>query len=1019
MQSSSSSCDFQAADGDLVSPDSVNSYLQSILMPAQYGKVPIPDGDPTPVMLKQFSQEFLSSWLNADATLMVVWTPASPNRILKIFVRIPAGPWAWLMDLPLSQPLDQSFNKARLVSARLDVRSGAQAAGVFTLAGMVSGVYTNQMPPFSTLDYNSVISYAPNGGCVARQIPICDGMTSLFPPNRGSQEFFTPETDYSYNFKELWDYHYVGAKGGFAPSPFVLGAGVSLVIWDSASAQAFGYPFGTIPDPLYGNMSIQYVDDGSATALIKFTMKYDYYTADPVTWAPVLNTGILFIGTYPTAPGIAINLDTGVKEIPQNIVRLYLEASAPGAGLTFTRTAGTAPVIRLTSYDYYRPNVMSPVVINMATRVNVGQPMAITGTYNYELVPNPVLARNVTLTTKRNDDINLEGALAVLEHVGSGVQLVWNSRHYDSAVADSTLKSFATGSQAYAAAGPSLKSRLLGLWKTVNPYLSNAAMVGAKAGLGVLGGAVSTAYPALSPAVAALSSQYLASDPDPPHGTQVSQEENGAPFPRYEEPLRLGQPHPHATLQFPKEFLDHVCVNKQGKCPICSYEAANDETEENTNFSAYWAATMVQRHSWYCKPDKCAPGCAYSQKYLAADTESSPVYSEASIGSDFVNIANGTAEPLSTTRMAYFPIVPAADNLKGGSLAVQIAFSRENIGYNYTMQMRVGRTIVHLTHFFDAAKQSFLSSLINYAQLNEVVGDDDLYVSTNSDTLAVSGISWHLAALVAIMGIGGVSLYTGGVEFIDAWTPVIKPVSLLFAKAEVARNLGMKLVFPATCAPTEIQSIQRVGPIIYPGFMCSGLRIPDKVSGLAITSPYDVVLFNMRLMKHRLQMNPYEQQLITPSAEFRQKAVKVVNMELENLKEKYVTRLKENVHKALVKIAEGVGSEHQLYQSVKKKEVAWAGMLRQSGTEAALKLQGAAITAALTKAVTTAQAIADTIKRQDAGRTNKKKQKSSISLAKAKQLKFRPRMQADVDYVVDESGPSNSFEEEAAQMLDM
>lgn len=990
---------YEAAEGDLASPDSGNPYLQTILMPSLVSGVPIPDGDPTPVIIKQFSQEFVANWQNVDATLMVVWTPASPNSILKIFVRIEPNPWGHLVDLPLSQPLSESFMKARLISARLDGRSAAQAAGVFTLAGMASGIYTNQIPPFSTLNYNTLISYAPNAGSIAKQIPVCDGITSVFPPNRGSHEFFTPETNFSYNFKELWDYNFIGTPGGWLPSPFNIPANSSVVAWDSSSAQPFGYPFGNIPDPFYGNYRITLHDSGlsSVAGALKANIKIQYYQTDPITWVAALVTATLDSVVVPTTQGDFI-LDTGVLYTPYNIVRVFIDfQSSSGLVTTYTRRANFAPITTVISYDYYRPNVMSPVCISMLNRLNVNQPVSITGTYNYELVPNPILARNISVSTNRAEDINLESALVVLQHVGRGINLIWNTKDYDRAVLDATLKSFTTGSTAYQAAGPGLKSRLLNMWRAINPHLSQAGLAAGKAGLSTLGTALSTAYPALAPVVGGLSAAYLCAPVEEPE-------------------LHIEEVIPHRSLMPHHSKLGHILFprdlpQKNKTIPKNKKTCDHDSDKVCCDCCPANSSCVVEGKMFACPAD-------YDNvTYHAADVESD--YKQQSyFGTDFVNIVNGNGKPLATPRSAYFPIVPDPTNLNAPSLIVQIVFSTYDLGHTYQTVPVSGLT-VHYSTFFAGERFDFLQQLILYGVKCGILTEKDLYIGCSHDTLRdVKGPSWQLAAFVALMGISGSCLYTGGIEFVGL-SVRLKPVGQLATKMELAGNAGMKLVFP-TPSDESLQTLVRYGDIVFPGWLCSGGKLSTTVVGLCIDSPFDVIVFNLRVMKHRVQMNPFEQALVAPEGKIKPRQPKVENSALIGAKEEGIRTLSDRYERALEEVTELVGANHDVAKSLRSKKENWIRAVKQCGDLESVEVQVGDISKTMGRAIDSAKKVREVLDAQAQTRKGpgkKGKNKSDLlSIKRSRAPMFYQKVQ-DQSVDLGKKTPPSDFEDIAAAMF--
>lgn len=929
----SSSYSYRASD-DMSSPESTNRYLKTILMPDKYSEVAIPDGDCTPVVLKSLGQEFVLEWKAPNCTVMAIWSPASPGVPLKVFISNNGSGWGFLGDFDLSQPLDQNWSKKRLVSALIEIVSASQAAGVFTLAGVATGVYVNQLPYFDALDFNSLISYAPNAGSIVKMIPVQEGVTAIFPPNKGEQKYVTPENKFSFNLGERWENDYGGASGGWLASPWTALAGVPLAIFDTDTATDFGYPGGKLPNPNWGNLQFSFQDSGTWSNPVVYQLEFTYLSADPSTWAvTTVTTVVASWAQISSATNMEIDGMTPILTVPYNVIRVRLLASAT-SNCNFVRRPGAGANATLTNYDIYRENVYHPAVVSMITRVNVGQPVSVSATYNYELVPNPILSRNITTTTQRTDPICLEAAQEVLRNVGKGVSIIWSRQDYRRAVGDAMLESMTTGSNAYAAAGPSFKSRLKSFWKEINPYLSEAALSAGKAGLRTLGTAIGTAYPVTRPIIDMASRQYL---------------------------------------------------------------AAGDKEEEEDG----------------------------SKNYLAADWDprDNP-YEESLAGSQFVALVNGGAKPLSEPRFAFFPIVPAADNVNGEARPVQIMIAPFPTQESYSGPYNVVGVNVFHSRFFDAVKNVFLTKLVVYAVNCKILTPGtSIYVTTSEDQLNISGESWELAAFMAMTGMAGPCLYTGGVNLDDPFMISLKRIGALYQKAELAQRLGMKLVFPANVAQHEKEAVIRIGEVATPGYLCSGLNLPPSTIALMIQNPFDVVLFNLRIMKHRVGNNPVEQRMAAPPGKVLQKEVKVIPADLIDARRKKKQKMEKFIDKTLAAIVDLVGASHSISESIRTKRSNWLNNISSAGTIAGVEKAYNDIYVALELSYKKANAIVEKEREQAANAKGKKKKKGA--LATKKQNDFYSRYMVNHTSISEPSypvpGSSSStvdYEDEADEILD-
>lgn len=880
--SRSNGVSYLAAEGELSTPEDVNPYLLSVMAPDKMGGVPLPDLNSTPYVLKSFQSEIVQTWQAANSTLLIVYTPASPTTLMKLFVQTAVGgPWAYLSQVPLSQPLNLNYQKARLVSAGMKVRSAAQAAGVFTLAGEITSVYVNTLPPFSQLTYNSLLSWAPNNGCAAKGIPIQKGCVSNWVPN-GFNEYWNPESSWSYQFKELWDYDFTGANSGWSSgSPFTIAVGASKILFDSATCTNSPFVFGSIPDPFWGDFGFRLAGNYTATTAVKFSIQARYIAADPVTWAPVTTT-VELDQLYFSYPGsnkaISTCFSSGVHSVPGNITNIFVVAynEDPAAALTLTQVGQKPPVLTLVSYDYYRPNVMSPAILTMVTMVNAGQPVHLSSTYNYQLVPNPNLARNISVTTGVPDDILFDSAMVVLSKLGKGVQMIWDAEDYEAAFSRMVLHEISAGRTAYEAAGPSLRSRLYSLWKSVNPYLSEMALAGAK-GAGRVGlAALTMKAPMLAPLTSYVSDEYLAAPP-------CEDQEDGSNL----------------------------------------YLAADVDYYTNKN----------------------------DERLVVARPKPRAIV----VASDFTNIVNGKSEPLANPRVAHFPVVPGVDNYTGSPEIMRIVISAEPLpGRNYARQgvhiPGTGAVLSYTAFFYSRAYESSLLALCSYGVRCGVIPEGtEVYVSVDTDK-KVRGPSWEFAGLVALLGIAGPCVYSGGVNYDDPYAPRLTPVGALGEKAKLCQNNGTYLVAPASMQPSDISAVTTVGEIGYPGYLCSGLPLPPKMVMMAVQSPFDIVLFNLRIMKHRVNMNP-DDQLMTGSVKVKEKKQKPEDAGLEREKEEardYIERVYDDLK---VEMERNNLRGTEIYNSLETKRKGWLHTIALSGTVEAVKLQKANIGVAKEKMV--------------------------------------------------------------------
>lgn len=889
---------FLSADDEMSTPDASNPYLQAIFMPELYGNVAIPDDDPTPNILKTIPSEMIENWVASDAVVLGIWTPNSPSKTMRFWVARSGQPWAYLGDLEPSQPLYQQYDRARLVSGTVRARSAAQAAGVFQLSGEISAVYVNRPIPFSQLTYNSLLSWAPNSGMIKKSVPVQRGFRAIYNP-AGDREFWTPENDQRYDFKELFEstLYTDEPSSGWAPAGvIVLPIGGQATIWDSVGAlTAQGNP--ALPDPFYGNMAFLYELYFFADGQTGVWVEVDYYVRDPLTWNSTLVT-VTVAGSHTIHPPEVSDYQnfasTGVVDIPQNVVavRLILNNNtlAP-INVTFAHLFRSLMVV--TSYDSYRPNVQGPAVYFMANKLTAGQPISIDLVGNYELVPGPSLARNIDCHTDRGDVLMLEGASAVLSQVGRGVALLYDEIDYQGMIKNSTFNQMATGRTIYHAANMSLKSKLLDIWRKVNPHLTAAGLSAGKAGLKGLLGALTVSQPELAPLAIAFEHAYLSADP---------QDHLGGVF----------------------EILPDLS-KEEGKEEECSTSLTCAEDKTNT----YHAADSPSPSSDFVNivNGKSAPLSRPRMAYF-------PVVP------DPENVSGETRA---------FRIIFSSTPLPG----------KED---EYDVEAFEPHTLASIranAFFATEHKINFLHWLGGYGVQTSILSPRKtcfIYADMPPE-VTLKGNSWQLAAVVALLGIAGNAIYSGTIEYaMDPLCPLVGGVGECKAKAEFAKRLGVLLVTSANITEAQKDAVNEIGDIIYPGFLCSGFPIPPKVVACLIATPSEVVILSMRVLKHRVTMSPQEQQEVsgvaykTPKEKERKVQVNIVPQEVlerKAAKARILEAAKRSAMENIIPRTQTLTSaiknqklaESEFGRSVPKKIDGWFQNIEQAGTPEAVNLQ--------------------------------------------------------------------------------
>jgi hypothetical protein len=869
---------FAAASTEDPSPDKINPFLLQLFMPDVVSGIPIPDNNPTPHMMKSFAGETIISWVNSSAEMLAVWTPASSSNILKIFVRIPPDSWAFLTNIDLNQPLYENYRKARLAAAKLTFQSAAQAAGSFTLAGLMTGTDVSQLPPFSSLNYNSILSYIQNAGVSEHAVPVQKGITSVHQLN-GYNEYYSPDSDCSIKVEDYWTAAWDQyTDGGWLPlgssTPLPVGGGTTL--WSTASANPKQGMSSVLPDPFYGYCEFKAEFDAifSAVTHLRVFFEITHSIANAVTWVRVAQA-VQVAQTRQTVPlaasDVHFSVSSGRIKIDGPITAVALKiVNDSGATSTMTFSAGNlSNIVNIISYDMLRPNVQSPAHLFIATQLNAGQPISANFTHILELIPNPAIAKVVPLNTNRPDEIYMEQTMAVLSMVGKGVKLMWQTEDYNRAIANSFFHALSRESVAYEAADPSLKSRLLDLWKRVNPYLSEAAITGGKYALRSILGNAGAIHPALGPVGKVISNEFLSAPPSA------------------------------------------GCSAQAGPSGYREYSAAD------------------------------------------ADFDVEPPPGQLSMSSDFLNIVNQKSGLLTNPRRSYFPVVPKSFDRE--TKVVLFTFSKDPQGAEFTTAYTPNGVKFNYNSFFETAEAvEFLGQLTDYAiSCSIILKNTEVYFHVNFEP--VDGSSWRLAALMAVLGIAGGAIYTGGVSFSNPLRPVLQPIGKLPSKAMLAKSVNRVLVAPASVADSEVAGVvSTVGPAVYAGYFSSGRPLPANMGVFLIESPWDCTVLGLRAFKHRLTMaTDVQQEIQKQSAGYNpaSKAPKPPSQSSAVLKSLPSVNAKIDTwcDEALAKIDDLGIQNPDLRRAVQRNREGWKAVCANQGNSEALNLQLKAISGAASK----------------------------------------------------------------------
>jgi len=861
---------YSASEG----PEGVNGYLKSILCPFDVRDAFVPSPPFTPALPRPLEINITQVWKKDGAILMGIFTPASPNRVLKLFVYDGVA-WGFLADINPDDPLYLNFRQYRTVSAGLQLRSAAQAAGVFTLAGVVNSARVNSIPPFTNprLTFNNFVAFAVGPRSTVRQVPLEEGLAILWQPS-GTNEYRIPETSAVTNLENQVVVLYEQASTGWATGAIGCPAGTGVDLFNSNNDAST-----LLPDPLWGKIAYDanITLTASATGGVLVELRAYIKLANATTWNVTSTNTLLKAVSLTLTAGEKTYIPIRTPPIERDgLFERFMIVYTSSVGGTVTVDLPTADC-SLTCYDLYKDGFMQPADMFMISSVNVGQPISLSCALNYQVVPDSDISKYVPTQSSQESEILNDMAVAVLNDPYRGPRLHLPYKSYVAQVVNGTYDRICSGGAGYEAAMPSVKAKIMSLWKSIPENQREAILELGKGagrlGLDIVGGLYPAAQPMTRAARSYLSApaDYSASDPR----TEELKKEPGTLT--WSGELRalsnsLNIPVIEATGALPDllqeqmrrtreqarevfETLPSVEENDNDEITVVGNETGvvrviRRRAESTTERVAdYECAAAPSPWDDYVKQDKFQPE-AFKLGRVTKSTGVMPP----------PRWLNNGAVSRALEKYALFPIVPSAHAQHLESRLLRVVWSTtqpDTVAVGESRRRPQWYAIPSNPVSYDTRPilyiegalpydEDFFEALYYFAVDQKLIGSGSTFLYL-PEAVSLKGGSWHLAAVMALLGLGRDIAFSGDVNF---KTLELLPIGEADAKLNLCTQLKIPLVIRPLSAIEYETTYQKFGPartvLMRPQEIVSGRNLLNP-GGAMVNSISDALLAVGRL----------------------------------------------------------------------------------------------------------------------------------------------------------------------------
>lgn len=410
-------------------------YLESLLKPDSVAPVSIPDDN---VRRHTLRQETITNNIIAPASgngAIILYPNTQSSLIGVSYFENTPGNLTYDQPITVAQQLDETYDYARKSTQVVYVRSATLPAGVYALTGTFNAVtYEGALSEIGVPSYNTLLQSTANPMDKVGNVLVGSGVLALTLP-----------ASYDLPYIRLSDRaiasglavsRYRDAQNDLVVTPFVNSGSVT----SSGGAQNTGVISTTNID---GNIGVQ------ANLIVAGTLTFPTAPAAGAAYRAriqYLGPGGEVIATFLGVPQtLTIALSQRVSSVlnitypnadllldrPIVAVRMgwIVEANALVTTLTFNTEDNFSGILR--SYSAATPGVQYPVTIIRYSGVSAGSVISVSGVANYELIPNPELARNVPTSYGRRDPRGMEYIKAVMANRDAlGIRSIWTINDY-------------------------------------------------------------------------------------------------------------------------------------------------------------------------------------------------------------------------------------------------------------------------------------------------------------------------------------------------------------------------------------------------------------------------------------------------------------------------------------------------------------------------------------------------------------------------------------------------------------
>nr|AKM16810.1 polyprotein [Infectious bursal disease virus] len=407
-------------------------FIRSLLMPTT-GPASIPDDTLEKHTLRSETSTY-NLTVGDTGSGLIVFFPGFPGSVVGAHYTLQSsGSYQFDQMLLTAQNLPASYNYCRLVSRSLTVRSSTLPGGVYALNGTINAVtFQGSLSELTDYSYNGLMSATANINDKIGNVLVGEGVTVLSLP-----------TSYDLSYVRLGDP--IPAAG---PDPKLMATCDSSDrprVYTITAADEYQFSSRLVPSGVKTTLFTANIDALTSLSVggelvfsqvtiqsieVDVTIYFIGFDGTVVTVKAVATDFGLTTGTNNLVP---FNLVVPTSEITQPITSMKLEVvtykSGGSAGDPISWTVSGTLAVTVHGGNY--PGALRPVTLVAYERVAAGSVVTVAGVSNFELIPNPELAKNLVTEYGRFDPGAMNYTKLILsERDRLGIKTVWPTREY-------------------------------------------------------------------------------------------------------------------------------------------------------------------------------------------------------------------------------------------------------------------------------------------------------------------------------------------------------------------------------------------------------------------------------------------------------------------------------------------------------------------------------------------------------------------------------------------------------------